>query len=244
MQGITIAEGDFCVGGTVWFILSHQPCKTKCPVIRFCDAATHFSAFILYTAITPVLWDLRISRARKLQENQSRKQEASRWANTLIAFSSLGVMSRAWWGEEGLNAVLKHLISTSCNNSLRQLAWKVVTGMPSQLWKLACFTTNPVSGAQTVAEYHSHKHLLRGTGGLKGFINAAEAEVGNCWMFILEQPSGMYQPSFSGVAKEDGKGRGKALISRKDIPSWRILSLRVAHYLTGKNTLWNTTLTH
>lgn len=175
-------------------------------------------------------------QSKKLQENQSRKQEAPRWANTLIAFSSLGVMSRAWWGEEGLNAVLKHLISTSCNNSLRQLAWKVVTGMPSQLWKLACFTTNPVSGAQTVAEYHSHKHLLRGTGGLKGFINAAEAEVGNCWMFILEQPSGMYQPSFSGVAKEDGKGRGKALISRKDILSWRTLSLRVDHYLTGKNT--------
>lgn len=68
-----------------------------------------------------------------------------------------------------------------------------------------------------MAEYHSCKHLLHCTGGLKGFINAAEAEVGNCWMFILEQPSGMYQPSFS--AKEDGKGRGKALISRKDILS-------------------------
>lgn len=47
-------------------------------------------------------------------------------------------------------------------------------------------------------------------------MNAAEAEVGNCWMFILEQPSGMYQPSFSGVAMEDGKGRRKALISKKD----------------------------
>lgn len=70
-----------------------------------------------------------------------------------------------------------------------------------------------------MAKYYSHEHLLHGTGGLKGFINTAEAEVGNCWMFILEQPSGMYQPSFSGVAKEDGKSRGKALISRKDILS-------------------------
>lgn len=180
----------------------------------------------------------------KLQENQSRKQEAPRWPNTLIAFSSLGAMSRAWQGKEGQNAVLKHLISTSCNNSLRQLAWKVVTGMPSQLWKLACFTTNPVSGAQTMAEYCSYKHLLHCTGGLKGFINAAEAEVGNCWMFILEQPSGMYQPSFPGVAKEDGKGRGKALISRKDTLNWSTLYLRVNHCLTGKNTSWNTALKH
>lgn len=70
-----------------------------------------------------------------------------------------------------------------------------------------------------MAEYHSRKHLLHCTCGLKGFINAAEAEVGNCWMFILEQPSGMYQPSFSGVAKEDGKGRGKALFSINDILS-------------------------
>lgn len=36
---------------------------------------------------------------------------------------------------------------------------------------------------------------------------------------MLEQPSGTYHPSFSGVAKEDGKGRGKALISRNDILS-------------------------
>lgn len=36
---------------------------------------------------------------------------------------------------------------------------------------------------------------------------------------MLEQPSGTYHPVFSGVAKEDGKGRGKALISIKDIPS-------------------------
>lgn len=70
-----------------------------------------------------------------------------------------------------------------------------------------------------MAEYHSRKHLLHCTRGLKGFINAAEAKAGNCWMFILEQASGMYQPSFSGVAKADGKGRGKALFSRKDILS-------------------------
>lgn len=71
----------------------------------------------------------------------------------------------------------------------------------------------------STGEYHSRKHLLHCTGGLKGIINAAEAEVANCWVFILEQPSGMYQPSFSGVAKEYGKGRGKALISRSDILS-------------------------
>lgn len=102
-----------------------------------------------------------------------------------------------------------------------------------QLWKLACFTTNPVSGAQTVAEYHSRKHLLHCTRGLKGFINAAEAEVGNCWMFILEQPTGMYQPSFSGVAKEDGKGRGKALFSRNDILSWELIAIMQRKMLLG-----------
>lgn len=39
-------------------------------------------------------------------------------------------------------------------------------------------------------------------------------------MFILERATEEYHPAFSGVAK-DGKGRGKALISRKDIRSQR-----------------------
>lgn len=71
-----------------------------------------------------------------------------------------------------------------------------------------------------VAEHCSHKYLLRRTSCSKGFIT--EAEVRSWlyfWVVILEQPSGTYHPSLSGVAKEDSKGKQKALISRKNIVS-------------------------
>ena len=158
MQGITISEGGFCVGGNsmIQFGLAKQNVQATeyaflfGPMPLFCPCSHNPSALG------------SCSQHSKQKEDQQRKGgilRSSEMTQYSPIISPLGdIRSTAKRRRE------QKLRSGTQLSPLITDLWdghgKVISGMLFQLWRPAHFAARPISGAQCVAEHCSHTYCV------------------------------------------------------------------------------------
>lgn len=230
MQDITISEGGFCVGWNSVIQLGLAKQNIQATEYAFLFGHSVLCLYSAHAATTPVLWDLAVSSASR-RTCQEKGNLQKHWDDLVLPYYfPRERYQKHGKGKEGAKAPLRHPIVTSCNRSLRQ-AWEshIRNAIPALE---TCPLCSPPNIWHTMHGWALLTYLLRCTRRSKGFITAAEVRSWPyCWVIILEQPSGTYRPSLSGVAKEDGNSTQKELISRSILTRNSISGY--CHYVTG-----------